>query len=76
MPSPSALNTDIREAREDEQGYIQADYEHQEYYPVEFEQQVEFEQHSKQREQDTNEFEQAHYEEDVDQRGDEIVEVH
>jgi len=27
-------------------------------------------------EQDTNEFEQAHYEEDVDQRGDEIVEVH
>jgi len=76
MPSPSALNIDIGGAREDGQEYTQANYEHQEYYPVEFEQQVEFEQHSEQPEQETNEFEQAHYKEDADQGGDEIAEVH
>jgi len=76
MPSSSVLNIDIGGAREDEQEYTQADYEHQEYYPVEFEQQVKFEQHSEQPEQETNEFEQAHYEEDADQGGDEIAEVH
>ena len=40
MLSPSALNVDIGRAREDEQEYSQVDYDHQEYYPTEFEQQV------------------------------------
>jgi len=72
-----ALNIDIGVAQEDEPEYSQADYEQQEYFTqADYEQQIEFEQHNDQPEQGTSEQEQAHYEEGVNQGGDEIAEVH
>jgi len=77
MPSPSALNIDIRGAREDELEYSPADYEQHEYFTqADYEEQIEFEQHIDQPEQGTSEQEQAHYEEGANQEGDEIAEVH
>jgi len=74
MPSPSPLNIDIGGAREDEPEYSPADYEQHEYFTqADYEEQIEFKQHIDQLEQ---EQEQAHYEEGVNQEGDEIAEVH